>query len=224
MQKGGGFAAIFCAILLALQAVIALVLEQPDGLRDTANQIVMTGTAGSLFASDTLRIILGVFLLVMVVAVSARSGARARAKGQTNWVSVLGVLSAMLVCASGLISVLNLIAVLESQSTGTVQTSQGFFATLSQLTFAIALFLLTVWQFLLGLNSLLNRSFPSLVSLMGIGSVVLTVIAMLMPELQTIALIINMLWLIIMGLVMIATPEQIVPAAPRLLTAPRNDR
>lgn len=224
MQKGGGFAAIFCAILLALQAVIASVLEQPDGLRDTANQIVMTGTAGSLFASDTLRIILGVFLLVMVVAVSARSGARARAKGQTNWVSVLGVLSAMLVCASGLISVLNLIAVLESQSTGTVQTSQGFFATLSQLTFAIALFLLTVWQFLLGLNSLLNRSFPSLVSLMGIGSVVLTVIAMLMPELQTIALIINMLWLIIMGLVMIATPEQIVPAAPRLLTAPRNDR
>ncbi len=223
MQKGGGLAAIFCAVLIALEAVITSVMDQPFGLRDAAELGITTGTAGSLFASDTLRIILGVFLLVMIVAVSARSGARTRAKGQTNWVSVVGVVSAILVCVSGIISVLTLVAIFDSQSTGSSQASNGLFISLAQFLFALALFLLAVWQLLLGLNSLLNRSFPGLVSLLGIGSVVLTLVSVVMPDLQSFALIVNLIWLVSIGLVMIATPENIVPASPRLLTAPRNE-
>ena len=76
MQKGGGLAAIFCAVLIALEAIVTSALDQPFGLRAAVQEGIATGTAGSLFASNTLRIILGVFLLVMVTAVSARSGAR----------------------------------------------------------------------------------------------------------------------------------------------------
>ena len=224
MQKGGGLAAIFCAILIALQAVISSVLSLPFGMRDAAQLAVSTGTVGSLFASDTLRVILGVFLLVMVAAASARSGARARAKGQTNWVAVIGVVAAILVCVSGVVSVLSLISLLEGQSTGTPLDSLGPFVFLAQILFAIALFLLTLWQFLLGLNSLINHSFPGLVSLFGMGSVVLTLVAIFLPDLQTLALIANLAWLILIGLIMLNTSEPVLPVAPRLLTAPRNER
>ena len=216
MQKGGGIAAIFCAVLIALQAGIALLGAQPFGLGGATQAV--TGDVGSLFASETLRIVLGAFLLPLVAAASARSGARARAKRQTNWVAVVGKVAAFLVCVSGAFSVYLLLE--ESAPAQPV----GMIAVLAQVLFGSALFLLTLWQLLLGLNSLLNHSFPGLVSLLAIVSSVLSVISIFMPAMLVIALGLTLIWMVSMGLTMLATPDQIVPAGPPLqIEAPLLD-
>lgn len=225
MQKGGGIAAIFCAVLIALQAAVAVLNNQPFGLSG-ATQAVSGGQTGigSLFASETLRMVLGAFLLLLVSAASARSGARAKAKGQTNWVSVIGLVAAVLVCVSGACSVYLLMDA-PIDPAAAASSSSDLIATFAQFLFGIALFLLTIWQLLLGFNSLLNRSFPGLVSLLAIASAVLSVISILIPDLLIIGLLLTLCWLVATGLAMLATRDPIVPAAPPLLiTAPRNQK